>query len=519
MGLLENLTARGFGQPILYLPMKDSATAHINEGTGGNFTLNGTIATSERGANQDNCVASKFDGVNDYLSRTSLAGLNNSNLFVLNFDITQPIISANKYIVNFFNGTYSYFRVFFGSNMNFLAYDSTNQLIFVTELPNYSNINMRVSISINTSMSKVLLFINGIDMTGMATTIFNNTNSINFSSTGAYAFGSVASSPSSFLNGSIGELYFDTNYIDLATNNPFWDSETNKPIPVRKAMQTLGNNPLICMPIDASNPTKNYGSGGDFTLNGGGLVGARGGSEYIARSAKFDGSTGSLSRGALTGVADTKTFSIAFSIDINISNTNMTFFGLSEATNGYRLYCRKSSTNELNFIGVNSANALVLSITTSTGGSYTAGSGSKVILASFDLANNLKGVYVNGVSNAITVTTFTNGFIDLASILYSTIGAQSDGSGTMSAYFNGNIAIGYFTTDYIDFSQEVNRLKFVDAFNMPLDLGKQIDKGIIPKPIFYLPFDDPSNLGKDASGNNNHFTVNGTITQGADVNG
>jgi hypothetical protein len=61
--------------PILYLPMDDPDTVAVNAGTGGDMTLNGTIARSGRGPNQYNAVASTFDGANDYLSRSSLTGI------------------------------------------------------------------------------------------------------------------------------------------------------------------------------------------------------------------------------------------------------------------------------------------------------------------------------------------------------------------------------------------------------------------------------------------------------------
>ena len=56
--------------PILHLPLIDAATAHVNEGTGGDFTQNGTLDTAGRGANQNNCVAST-PGVGQYLKDTS----------------------------------------------------------------------------------------------------------------------------------------------------------------------------------------------------------------------------------------------------------------------------------------------------------------------------------------------------------------------------------------------------------------------------------------------------------------
>jgi len=80
------------------------------------------------------------------------------------------------------------------------------------------------------------------------------------------------------------------------------------------------------------------------------------------------------------------------------------------------------------------------------------------------------------------------------------------------------VVLCYFTTDYIDFSQEVNRLKFVDGFGMPKDLKAQIDAGVIPTPLIYLPFDDTSNLGKNL-GTGGNFSVVGSVVPSSDVLG
>ena len=70
--------------PILYLPMTDASTAHINEGTGGDFVQNGTLATADRGANQDNCVASEFT-LSQYLSKAMVVS---SNVATFNYVAT-----------------------------------------------------------------------------------------------------------------------------------------------------------------------------------------------------------------------------------------------------------------------------------------------------------------------------------------------------------------------------------------------------------------------------------------------
>jgi len=73
--------------PILYLPMDDPDDPGRNDGTGGDFTLNGTIARSGRGPNQYNAAASTFDGSNDYLSRSSITGLADSSVLTCSFNI------------------------------------------------------------------------------------------------------------------------------------------------------------------------------------------------------------------------------------------------------------------------------------------------------------------------------------------------------------------------------------------------------------------------------------------------
>ncbi len=57
----------------------------------------------------------------------------------------------------------------------------------------------------------------------------------------------------------------------------------------------------------------NLGTGGNFSVNGT-LEGTRGPSEFWANSAEFDGSTGYLSKSALSGSVDGKAVSFAFKI-------------------------------------------------------------------------------------------------------------------------------------------------------------------------------------------------------------
>jgi hypothetical protein len=75
----------------------------------------------------------------------------------------------------------------------------------------------------------------------------------------------------------------------------------------------------------------------------------------------------------------------------------------------------------------------------------------------------------------------------------------------------------YLSDSYIDFSQESNRNLFIDQLGFPKNLQKQIDDGVIAEPLIYMPFDDTDALGTN-NGTGGNFTVNGTVTAGADVN-
>jgi hypothetical protein len=82
---------------IIYLPMDDPATAHINLGTGGNMTPNGVIARSGRGPNQTNVPYSDLAGAADYLSRTSLTGAADSSAITFAFSVNVfTILSFNS---------------------------------------------------------------------------------------------------------------------------------------------------------------------------------------------------------------------------------------------------------------------------------------------------------------------------------------------------------------------------------------------------------------------------------------
>lgn len=486
--------------PILYLPLKDAATAHINEGTGGNFTLNGTIATSNRGANQWNCKASYFDTTSNSLVKS----INLSSKTLTLSVTTSKFENTNTYPMYFHNGSNHTLSLNTYDGFLQILNSSTLTILYITELSKYlvpSLFGATVTITISVDLSNISkrhVYINGVDATNDVNwnAYINDTPSLNGTLYINGANGVV------FASQNIGELYFDTRYTDLATSNPFWDKDTNRPKPVRQVMQETGITPLIAMPLDASNAGKNYGTGGDFVANSAPYVGARGASEVWQRTAKFDGSTSYLSRAGLTGITDTKTITLVG----YVYKTASTLYHLVGSTNS-NVSISINASNQLVITAKNTAGTTILSATVTTAIANVTWTS---ILLSIDLSNTAnRSVYLNGVLASVTWTTYTNDTIDFTNASW-VVGADI----ALGNKYNGTLAIMLDNT-YIDFTSEVNRLKYIDGLLYPLSINEQVVKGIITKPALYIAFEDTSNLGLN-SGYGGDFTVNGTVTAGAD---
>ena len=280
--------------PIAYFQLTDPATAHINSGTGGDMVQNGTLDLASLGPNQENCVASEFDGSVDYLENTSYSATD-SKLFVFAC-IFSTVTTSTDYMIHFVDGTTERGFIKVGQGEIWMRlYNSSNSQIF--QIVNYK---------FGESSSRITSLALSLDM--------DDSNSFNLMINGS--FHSVT--PSTFVTGEVvditrdkirigiddniakskgtlGEVYFHNVLIDLAA---FWDTEANRPKPISQVVSETGVTPIIGMPIRADNPGANtYGSGGDFTEFSAPFVGARGGSEFWSRGVVVDSSnylTGSI---------------------------------------------------------------------------------------------------------------------------------------------------------------------------------------------------------------------------------
>lgn len=510
--------------PILYLPLDDATIPGLNLGTGGDFALNGVVARSGRGPNEYNVAYSDLDGAADYLSRTTApVGVADGKQFSCSFCCTLDIVPSGtfSYVFSVYTGTTAkfYIRINDGGELEVLGLTSAGAVAVQGKVAGALAVagrNYSVTISVDVAdAAKRHIYING--QTAVTTWLTYTNNSIDFEVATDSRYRIAANgqtTPAQYINGKLGDVWFDTTYIDLSANNPFWDSKTNKPanLGVNGEVPT-GLPPLVYLPMRADNAGKNMGTGGDFTVNSGPFVGARSPSEFWGNKADFDGSTGYLARTSpLAGVSDGKTFSASFHVTFDGTGvTDIFTISSADGTGTNRLVVRRDASNRLAIFGSNAAGASILA---ATGGTLSATATNFSIQICIDLTNAAnRRVYVNGAELAMTWATYSDDVIELTAAR-PTLGADY-GAGAYQNFLDGKLSEFFFTTEYIDFSQEANRLKFRDAFGNPVDLGADGSKPTGRAPEIYMRL-DPSNFGKN-DGFGGDFTVNGTITDGGQL--
>ena len=504
--------------PILYLPMTDAATAGSNSGTGGDFTVNGVLATAERGPNQDNCSASVFNGSADYLFRSSIVGVSDSKQFTFSFNFVHTGGSSGVPMEfrNAATGTYSV-RVWqnAASYNIYIVNNEITVLVAHISTADYKSLNVdtgykqnNVSISFDLSdTNKRYVYLNGTAATVTWETYTNQL--IDMSQLNNWRIGNSGTG-SAWWNGQLGEVYFNTAYTDLATSNPFWDSDTNRPNSVRKVIADTSVTPLIALPIVGNDAGNNLGSGGDFTVNSGPYTGARGGSEFWARSAHFNGSSTDLTNTSLTGLSTGKQFTIAFGYSNFSYSDDVTIFEVGGGGGaGAGVYSKVFFTSSEVKIKCGDGSADHLEI------SLARGATNGIIMISCDTTGAvdaidfvIDGTYTDKSSGIIV----QNSNITDSSENDSIIGNRLADNQT----FNGSLGFVYVDDSYIDFSQEANRNKFVDQLGYPRDLTQQIEDGDISNPLIYMKFENAAALGTN-SGSGGNFTVNGPFHAGRDI--
>jgi hypothetical protein len=501
---------------IISVPMDDPADPGRNDGTGGNFTLNGVVARSGRGPNQYNAVYSDFDGSNDFLSRTTnVTGIADSKLVTVHFIVKGDDFSLTPNIILFSDGAGApkfYAVVTSAGKLQLVAWNAANSIILnaITTTTLYVGKNYSIEVSIDLSdTGKRYIYING-EAAGVTWTTYTD-DSIDFTlASPRVRIGCDRNTtPSAFWNGSIGDVYFDTQYIDLSTSNPFFDTETDKPkfLGATGELPT-GSAPLIYLPLYASSAGTNLGTGGDFTVNSGPYVGARGPSEFWADSAEFNGTTQGLRRNnTLTGAsAGASGFSLVCSV--NPADVLGNYFTILRSLD-------TGTSTVLDFSVFNNkmfGRTPFYSFCDTDNSSVTGLSGTWINVLFSVTKDGSWQYFINGIDKSEGAGTFSPvGDQDFTLIDDNYIGYNNS-----LDYGDGKLGFLWAANEYIDFSQEANRLKFFDAFNNPVDLGAD---GSVPtgsQPLIYM--NEGFHLGTNL-GSGGNFTPQNTPTDGGYVNG
>jgi hypothetical protein len=505
--------------PILYLPLNDPTAPGANAGTGGDFTLTGTVARSGRGPNQYNAPYSDLDGSADSLSRASdPTGLVDGNAFTLSFNVNFDTVSAPQAIVSVAGG-YFVIQLTSSNVLSIVGYTSALAVVISATVSSAFVIgrNYQVVMSFDmSSTSKRHICINGQSSTVTYST-YNNANI-------DWTRNSFRIGGPDYVNGRLGAVWFNTSYIDLSVADNLAKFVTGtgidaKPVDLGATGELpTGTSPLIYLPMYGNNAGKNYGTGGDFTVNSGPYTGARGPNEYWGN--KTITTNGYLNRtSALSGVSDGNKFSLSFWFRPGVSGNNQALFSISTAVGiSLRFFVFRTSANALRVYGRNSSGTIVFDVsTTGPSGNGFLANNNYYVQIGIDLSDTgSRSIYVNGVSMAST-TTWTDyntaGVITFSQVIQAFMAYNS--FGTYTDLYNGQLSEFYFATDYINFTLEANRLKFRDAFGNPVDLTQQIEDAAIPTPAIYMRF-PPTAFGTNY-GTGGNFTVNGTITDGGQL--
>jgi hypothetical protein len=513
--------------------MSDPTQPGLNQGTGGNFTLTGTVARSGRGPNQYNAPYSTFDGANDYLFRsTKPTGIANSTTATVSLAF-RPTGTLQNLLVATENsaGRQELFWLYVqGTSIIYLrCRNATNTGVLTAVIaPSQALVvgrNYQLVISLDLSdTSKRHVYLNGA--TAPTTwSLYNTASTIGFNNT---TYWSVASRVTDLVVEGLsatqaGAVWFNTSYIDLsvAANLAKFVTGTGidaKPVDLGATGELpTGTSPLIYLPMYGNNAGKNYGTGGDFTVNSGPYTGARGPNEFwgnVLAPANGGGSYSSnyLKRASsLVGVTSNKTLSASFFFRASAVGSVFVLFdsGHSSGASGFRISVNASNQIVLAFF--NSSSIPILQATT-TSASIAANTWYHVCF-SVDMSNSAnRSVYVNGTSITTTWSTYSNNDLPLADVINLMIDGLSSTLGNTNQTLMSEF---YLNNSYVDFTQEANRLKFRDAFGNPVDLTQQIEDAAIPNPAIYMRF-PPTAFGTN-SGTGGDFTVNGTISDGGQL--
>ena len=467
--------------------------------------------------------AVKFDGTNDYLTRgADLTGIADSKSGILSVWLRQDydIAGANNQFLISPVAAGSRVQFFLGSNNKIFlrGYNAaTTKILDINSSP-FSKSPKWIHFLASWDLATGVLNLYSNDTSDLTTTT-NTNDTIDYAGGADWCIGNDFASHTIPFFGSMAELYFAPGqYLDFSnsTNRRKFIDANGLPVSLGATGSTpTGSQPAIYLKGDKSAFGVNSGSGGNFTLTGALETASQNPSvsalsnnpvvsfdKAYVNAAKYDGSTGYLTRGAdLTGIADGKTGLFSAWIRLDASGSLHTL--LANVIANARFGITKTAANKFRVLGKNAAGTTILDQGTTV--AYTASPAELHVLMSWDLNATTAYIYINNVSDVTSVTK-TNDTIDYVTGTPNwAVGAETDATNK----FNGAISELFFSTEYLDLSNSANRAKFIDSNGNPVYLGTDGSLPTGTAPAIYLN-NRAALIGTNA-GTGGNFTVNGTV--------
>jgi len=228
--------------------------------------------------------------------------------------------------------------------------------------------------------------------------------------------------------------------------------------------------------------------------------------DFAVNAVDFDGTNDYLTRGAgLTGAADSSTGILSVWLRLDGGNgANMEVW----CDDALFIEFIRDSTDRFKAILYNAAGNSRLEFRTVT--QYTANAAWRHFLLSwntaFSASNKLSHLYVNDVSDKSVVSDIAASF----NIDYTRGNWGFGAVPSASQKFNGCMAEFYFAMgQYLDFSVEANRRKFISATGKPVSLGADGSLPTGSAPTVYL--NNPAASFGTNKGTGGNFTITGTL--------
>jgi len=234
----------------------------------------------------------------------------------------------------------------------------------------------------------------------------------------------------------------------------------------------------------------------------------------LVDGADFDGTNDYMLRGgALTGAPAAAATGILFAclrVDGGDGARRRFLNGISGgALNGPRFSWDLSNRLQMTLTGGSGVWSIQSNLT------YAAGAAYRTVLASWDLSQPTSAesfIYIDDASDKGTETTYTSGTVDWSAPDNWAVSAEN--TTTFTSKWNGALAELYLAPgQYLDFSIEANRRKFIRADGKPVFLGHDGSRPTGVAPLIYQRLRKGEAVANFATnrGTGGDFTITGTL--------